>query len=267
VVNTLKAKSVQTAAHFAQKPKSWYDKLCEEESGTEQNSKQTKHLLLSGIEKHAIEKFKDWYNYHFIGYLPSDWIVSFRNDDIRNDDIHPKERDLRKVLRVIGLKADAIEALKMNDILDIATLNRTSKEWKTKGARSYSPEQEASRSYEWKDMGLTRNNASEIINFRHWYNFYVAGKKNVKGWVAEFNSAQYNKFLQRYEPGYDFRKPGWWASKNDNLKLSQEKQDYYDMMQKAAESGEVTDKQMYHFLKYMEKREKMSLIEEITSHH
>lgn len=42
VVDTLKAKSVQTAAHFAQKPRSWYDKLCEAESGTEQNSKQKK---------------------------------------------------------------------------------------------------------------------------------------------------------------------------------------------------------------------------------
>ncbi len=51
------------------------------------------------------------------------------------------------------------------------------------------------------------------------------------------------------------------------LNFSQERHDYYDMLQKAAKSGDVTDKQRYHLLKYMEKREKMSLIEEITSHH
>jgi hypothetical protein len=168
---------------------------------------------------------------------------------------------------VIGLKADAIEAQKMNNIVDIATLNDTSEEWKTQGESSCSSEQ-ASRSYEWKDMGLTRNNASRIINFRHWYNCYVAGKKNMKGWVAEFNRAQYNNFLQQYEPGDDFKKPSWWNFwQQDTLNFSQEKQDYYDVMQKAAESGDVTEEQRYHLLKYMEKREKMSLIEEITSHH
>jgi hypothetical protein len=177
VKNALKAKNVQTAAHFVQKPKSWYDKLCEEESGTEENSQQTRNLLLNGAEKYAIEKFKNWYSYHFIGYLPSGWNVSFRNDDV-----HPKERDLRKVLRVIGLKADAIRALKMNDVKDIATLNRTSKEWKTQGASETQKDGKLASQWQcWEEMGLTRSDASDIINFRHWYNFYVAGKKMKAG--------------------------------------------------------------------------------------
>ena len=125
VVKTLKAKSVQTPAHFVQKPKSWYSKL-EVDQDIGENEQQSKQLLLNGTEKFAIEKFKQWYTLNSIGYLPSDWVVSFRNGDI-----HPKERDLRKVLRVIGLNADAIDALKMNDIKDIATLNRASKDWRT----------------------------------------------------------------------------------------------------------------------------------------
>mmetsp|Transcript_12943 Transcript_12943/g.26167 ORF Transcript_12943/g.26167 Transcript_12943/m.26167 type:complete len:994 (-) Transcript_12943:1104-4085(-) len=322
VVDTLKAKGVQSPAHFVQKTKSWYDKLNEEPDVDES-------LLLKGPEKIAIEKFKQWYLFHSIGYLPSDWIVSFRNDDV-----HPKERDLRKVLRVIGVNADAIEALKMNDIKDVPTLNRTSKEWRTESARGLSSiadripwirggEQESrtiateggrglpsvadrnppvgggeyesrsnateigrgsftmadkiptiggeqeSRSNEWKDMGLTRNDAREIISFRHWYNLYIAGKLNMKGWTAEFNSAQYNNFLQRFEPGDNFRTPFWWKFKrHDRFMFSRESHDYYDMLQKAAESGYVTDVQRYHLMKYYkEDKEKMCLIEEITSHH
>jgi hypothetical protein len=162
VMNTLKAKSIQSPAHFVQKSKSWYNKL-EEEPDTEENGQQSNKLLLNGSEKVAIEKFKQWYLFHSIGYLPSDWIVSFRNDDV-----HPKERDLRKVLRVIGVNADAIEALKMNDIKDIPTLNRTSKDWRTENRRGLSSiavkipwigGEQVSRSNEWKDMGLTRNDA------------------------------------------------------------------------------------------------------------
>jgi len=265
VVDTLQAKSVQTAAHFAQKPRSWYDKLCEEESGTEQNSKQKKNHLLSGIEKHEIDKFKDWYSFHSIGYLPSDWIVSFRNDDVHQKQ---KERDLRKVLRVIGLNADAIEALEMNGIIDIATLIRTSYQWwrqdkwKHYAGFPWEPINES-----WKRMGLTWSDASDIINFRHWHNFYVRGKKNVKGWTAEFNSAQYNDFLQRYVSGNSFRPSPWKFWQHDSLKSSQERHDYYDIIQRAAESGDVTEAQSFHLLNYMEKREKRSVLEEITSQH
>jgi len=268
VMNTLEAKSIQSPAHFVQKSKSWYNKLGEEPD-TEENGQQSNKLLLNGSEKVAIEKFKQWYLFHSIGYLPSDWIVSFRNDDV-----HPKERDLRKVLREIGVNADAIEALKMNDIKDIPTLNRTSKEWRTESTRGLSSiadripwigAEQVSRSKEWKDMGLTRNDAREIISFRHWYNSYISGRLNMKGWTAEFNSVQYNNFLQRFEPGDNFRIPFW---KKDSLKFSQERHDYYDMLQEAAETGQVTDKQRYHLRKYYkEKREKMCLVEEITSNH
>ena len=87
----------------------------------------------------------------------------------------------------------------------------------------------------------------------------------MKGWTAEFNSAHYNNFLQRFEPGGNFRMPFRWK---DSLKFSQERHDYCDMLQAAAESGQVTDKQRYHLRKYYkEKREKMCLIEEITSNH
>jgi hypothetical protein len=273
VVKALEEKNVQTPAHFVQKPKSWFEKLCIGEPGTEENSNHH-HLLLNGTEKYAIEKFRAWYNFHFIGYLPSDWIVSFRNDDV-----HPKEREMRKVLRVIGLGADAIQALKMNDIRDVTALNRTSMDWRTEDRRSLVlpsftdsfPGTRGgdweSRSNEWKLMGLTRNDASDIINFRHWYKFYVAGKNNMKGWAAEFNSTQYRNFVQRYEPGDNFKKPSLLRSRKDKLTFSQEKKDYYEILQRAAEAGDVTGEQRYNLLQYMEKREKMSLIEEITSHH
>jgi len=238
------------------------------EPGAEENS----HLLLNGTEKYAIEKFRSWYNFHFIGYLPSDWIVSFRNDDV-----HSKEREMRKVLQVIGLGADAIQALKMNGIRDVIALNRTSRDWRTENRRGLSSvadslprmrgEDWESRSNEWKLMGLTRNDASDIINFRHWYKFYVAGKKNMKGWAAEFNSAQYRGFVQRYEPGDSFKMPTMLRFHRDRLTFSQEKQDYYEMLEKALEAGDVTAEQRYNLLQYMERREKMSLIEEITSQH
>ena len=34
---------------------------------------------------HAIEKFKEWYSYRFVGYLPSDWITPPLNAD--GDDV------------------------------------------------------------------------------------------------------------------------------------------------------------------------------------
>eukprot|EP00985_Skeletonema_marinoi_P029826 scaffold29257_cov77-Skeletonema_marinoi.AAC.2 len=241
VVKTLKAKSVQTPAHSF--------------------SPETKVLVQQARKKFAIEKFKQWYTLNSIGCLPSDWVVSFRNGDI-----HPKERDLRKVLRVIGLNADAINALKMNDIKDIATLNRASKDWRTDGEQD-----SRSKSNAWQRMRLNVNDASDIINFRHWYNCYVAGKLNMEGWAAEFNSAQYNNFILRYQPGDNFRMPFRWRWKfwqPDSLKFPQERHDYYDMLQEAAESGDVTDVQRYHLRKYYkEKREKMTLIDEITSNH
>ena len=166
----------------------------------------------------------------------------------------------------------------MNDIRSITNLNRTSKEWMTgsKGGfdslwgsltsnlRSRVLEQEK-RSKEWKQMGLNRNDASDVICFRHWYNFYVSGKKNMNGWVAEFNSAHYRNFIQLYEPGDYFKHPGVLTARKDKLRLSQEKQDYYAILQKATKAGDVSKEQRYHLLQYMERQEKMSIIDDIKS--
>ncbi len=256
IVKTLEAKSIESPAHFVQKPMSWYAKLCKEEQGSDIH--QSKTFLLSGSDKDAIKKFKEWYNHHSMGYLPSNWVASFRNDDL-----HPEERDLRRILREIGLNADAIEALKMNDITNIAFLNRTSMDWRTGRDGD-----EGSRCYEWKLMGLTRNDAHHIINFRHWHTFYIAGRSNTKNWTKEFNSAQYNHFLQRYQPGDNFSKPGRWKFwKRDSLKFPQEKHDYYDLIQKAAEAGDVTSEQRYHLMEFYNKRDKMQLIEGIELSH
>jgi len=73
-------------------------------------------------------------------YLPSDWIVSFRKEAEQ-----VKELEWRKVLRAIGLKADAIQSLEINDVCDFATLNYTSKKWKISEPR------------EWQKMGLREN--------------------------------------------------------------------------------------------------------------
>ena len=270
MVKTLEENNVQTPAHFVQKPKSWFKRLSTGGLNAEEGSN---NLLFNGTDRYAIEKFREWYSYRFVGYLPSDWIVTFRNDNV-----HPKERDLRKVLSVIGLNADAVRALKMNDIRSITNLNRTSKDWMTgsKGGfdslrgsltsnlRSRVLEQEK-RSKEWKQMGLTRNDASDVICFRHWYNFYVSGKKNMNGWVAEFSSAHYRNFIQLYEPGDYFKHPGVLTARKDKLRLSQEKQDYYAILQKATKAGDMSKEQRYHLLQYMERREKMSIIDDIES--
>lgn len=203
VVKALEDNKVQTPAHFVQKPKSWFEKL-----GTEENS----NALFNATEKDAIEKFKKWYSYRFIGYLPSDWILTFRNDEVR-----PGERELRMVMGEIGLPPDAIRSLKANGIRNITALNRESKDWRTeskekevtesgntKGSavahrifRKRDDEEQESRATKWKLMGLTRNDASDIICFRHWYDFYVAGKKHMKGWAEEFHSAHFRTFIQR----------------------------------------------------------------------
>ena len=55
---------------------------------------------------------------------------------------------------------------------------------------------------------------------------------------------------------------------HDRFTFSQERHDYYDMLQKANEAGDVSDKQRYYLMKYYkEKREKIQLVEEITLHH
>ena len=273
VVNSLKAKSVLTPAHFVQKPKSWFSKLeiisstLKVDSDVEQNEQQPNRLLLNGTDKFEIERFKQWYTSHMVGCLPPDWVVSFRNDDMQ-----PRERYLRKVLRTIGLSADVIDALKMNNILDVRALNEHSKYWRTS---SKSGDEQEDTSYSWQQMGLTRYEAKNIIEFRHWYNFYVAGKPDVTGWSSGFNLRQYLNFLQCYQPGDSFRMLSWWKFwqkckfwQPDSLRFPQERYDYYDMIQKAVDSGDVSNEQRYHLRKYYEeRREKMSLMEEITINH
>jgi len=74
--------------------------------------------------------------------------------------------------------------------------------------------------------------------------------------------------VQRYiDPSKvdDFKKPGWWASRNDSLKLGQEKQDYYDILHAAAEDGHLTKQDRNRLRQhYQERREKMELIQEIN---
>ena len=75
---------------------------------------------------------------------------------------------------------------------------------------------------EWQQMGLPEKDARNIIHFRHWYNFYVA-KKDKSDWTSEFDSSQFERFVQRYiDPSKldDFKKPNWWQSKTDTLELS-----------------------------------------------
>ena len=58
--------------------------------------------------------------------MPSDWILSFHKEASQ-----VRELEWRKVLKAIGLRADAIQALEINDVCDFATLNHRSKKWKS----------------------------------------------------------------------------------------------------------------------------------------
>jgi hypothetical protein len=147
-----------------------------------------------------------------------------------------KELEWRKVLRAIGLKADAIQALEINDVCDFATLNETSEEWRITKSDG---DESSSDSNEWQKLGLKKNDARNIIYFRHWHNFYVAGTKDKGDWAAEFSSAQYERrYIDPRKPN-EIKKPGWWVfgserqlgfweSKNDSLKLCKEKKEYLD---------------------------------------
>jgi len=259
---TLKGSGIHTPASFVGKSKYWYEH----------------EIALDSADIHEIEKFKKWYKYQLDTYLPSDWIVSFRKDSTRVTEIK-----WRKVLKAIGLKADAIQALEINDVCDFATLNHTSKKWKISepGSKKLRSDVSSSDSTEpnssisnmekwdeWQKMGLKESDARHIINFRHWHKFYVARKKVKSNWEEEFNSAQYERFVQRYiDPSKldEFKKPDWWASRNDSLKLAQEKQDYHDILQAAAEDGHLTEQDRSRLRQhYQERREKMELIQEIN---
>lgn len=252
---TLQVNGVHSPDSFVEKSKYWYEH----------------EIKFTSRQISQIEKFKKWYKHQLDDYLPSDWIVSFRKDSK-----HEGEIEWRKVLKAIGLKADAIQALEINDIRDFATLIRTSEKWRING-----PDAKAKKSpdgsmpvwNEWQECGLKENDTRTIISFRQWHKFYVAGQKDKDDWAEEFNCAQYKRFVQRY---IDPNRPeqgrsksswrrGWWASSDDSLTMSREKKDFRDMLERAAETGTVTEEVRYRLTKhYDERREKMDLIQEIN---
>eukprot|EP00985_Skeletonema_marinoi_P004600 scaffold1991_cov73-Skeletonema_marinoi.AAC.1 len=249
VKESLKDNGVHTPASFVEKSKYWYEHEIE----------------LSSTDVNEIEKFKQWYKYQLDTYLPSDWIVAFREEAA-----HVNDLEWRKVLKAIGLKADAIQAVEINDICDFVTLVYTSEKWRIAEPTSKKNRYDVIKTDwdGWKSLGLKEKDARHIINFRHWHNFYVAGKKDKSDWATEFNSAHYERFVQRYtnptKPD-KFNKPGWWASKNDHLKMSKEKHDYFDILHQAVEAGSVTEEQRYQLRQhYKGRREKMELIQEIN---
>eukprot|EP00985_Skeletonema_marinoi_P015596 scaffold8093_cov174-Skeletonema_marinoi.AAC.7 len=278
---SLKDNGVHTPASFVEKSRYWYEQV----------------MKLSSTDIDEIVKFQNWYKYQLDTYLPSDWIASFREEAAQVSDL-----EWRKVLKAIGLKADAIQALEINDICDFGTLNHRSKNWRiTKKdgdddvgrcllwGNNNSPSPNSPTNVEtpqdttadsdwneWKSLGLNMNDARNIINFRRWHNFYVA-KKDKNDWAASFKSAHYERFVQRYvDPSKpdDYKppslweswlKPSWWEiPKKDNLKTSMEKKEYLDMIQAAAEDGFVTKENRHRLRAYYDgRREKMDLIEDI----
>ncbi len=254
---SLDKSGVKTPASFVMKSKYWF-----------------KHEIeLSSSEICEIEKFKRWYKYQLDKYLPSDWIVAFREEAAQ---VQGVDFEWRKVLKTIGLKADAIQALEINDISDFINLIYTPEKGRvTKPKRMNGGVEGISDSdwNEWQKIGLKKNDARHIINFCHWHKFYVAGQKDKSDWAAEFNSAHYERFIQRYiDPSKpdEFRTPGWWnldswTWKSDVLRMSEEKQDYFDILQEAVEAGSLTEEQRYHLRQhYKGRREKMELIQEIN---
>jgi hypothetical protein len=266
---SLKDNGVHTPASFVEKSRYWYELV----------------MKLSSTDIDEIVKFQNWYKYQLDTYLPSDWMASFREEAAQVNDL-----EWRKVLKAIGLKADAIQALEINDICDFGTLNHTSKNWRiTKKDGDHdvgrcllwgnTPEDTTADSDwdGWKSLGLKEKDARNIINFRRWHNFYVA-KKDKNDWAASFKSAHYERFVQRYvdpskpddyePPGLweSWLKPSWWeVPKKDNLKTSMEKKEYLDMIQVAAEDGFVTKENRYRLRAYYDgRREKMDLIEDIN---
>ena len=245
----IKDNGVHTPESLVEKSKYWYEHEIE----------------LCSTDMDEIEKFKKWYKYQLDDYLPSDWIMAFRNGRKRM-----KVFEWRKVLKAIGLDDDMVQTLEINDICDFASLIYTSDKWRITKPTSKKNGGDVSNSdwNEWQCFGLKESDARNIVNFRRWHKFYVAGEKNKNNWAIEFNTAHYERFVQRYvDPSKpdEFKTPGWWASKNDSLKLSQENHDYFDILHQAVEAGSVTEEQRYQLRQhYKGRREKMELIQEIN---
>ncbi len=227
-------------------------------------------MKLSSRQISQIEKFKRWYNYQLDDYLPSDWIVSFRKDSEGDGAI-----EWRKVLKAIGLKADAVQALELNDISDFETLIHASEKWRVNGPKAGESPRSMPSCNEWQESGLKESDARNIISFRQWHKFYVAGQEDKADWAADFSSAHYKRFVQRH---IDLNKPdeelgwrkslwklGWWASPDDSLTMSREKKDVHNMLERASEDGIVTDEVRYRLRQHFDgRREKMDLLQEIN---
>eukprot|EP00984_Skeletonema_dohrnii_P034264 scaffold33512_cov113-Skeletonema_dohrnii-CCMP3373.AAC.5 len=251
----LKDNGVHTPASFVDKSKYWYEH----------------EMTLSSTDVNEIERFKQWYKYQLDTHLPLDWIASFRMDSTKE-----KKIEWRKVLKAIGMDDDAIQALEINGICDFVTLIHKSQKWRIAEPTSKKNWGDVSNTNywnEWESLGLKEKDARNIINFRHWHKFYVAGKKDRSGWATEFQSKQYNNFVQRLVDPIKLEMPcwwkswwkrGWWVSKFDSPKLDKEKHDYYNILHRAVEDGSLTEEQRYHLRQhYKGRREKMNLIQEI----
>lgn len=72
-------------------------------------------------------------------------------------------------------------------------------------------------------------------------------------------------FVQRYDAGEDYKKPGEWAKSRDILKLSKEMKNFREHIDEVAESGKMTPGQRYHLQKYFEKKPLMDLVRTIKA--
>ena len=244
----LKEKGVYSPTKFAGKSKYWF---------------KAENFDVNDEDIYEIERFKKWLNGQLDLYLPSDWIDSFRVDNM-----NMRKIEWRRVLKAVGLDDDALHALEINNVHDFDTLNRMSEKWRITADLDNGGASFSTNSKEWQKMGIEEEDARHIINFRHWYNIYVAGKSGMNDWTSNFHSKQYNEFVRRHtnpsKPD-EFKKPGWLMKMNNGLKTPKEKKEYLDVLQEAAEDGVVNEKQQYYLRQhYEQRREKMELIQEIN---
>jgi len=144
VKETLKGNGVRTPASLVGKSKYWYEN----------------EIKLSSADINEIEELKKWYKYQLDTYLPSDGFVLFRKGAGQVEEL-----EWRKVLRAIGLKADAIQALEINDVCDFATLNHTSKKWKISepSSKTLRSDENLSDWKDWQKMGLTGTSFTLLV--------------------------------------------------------------------------------------------------------
>ena len=254
--DTLKNKGIHTPASFVELSKHWF----EHDDGVKD--------VINSTQVAEIERFKKWYqNYQLDTYLPSDWIVSFRVDRMKET-----EMEWRRVLKATGLSNDTIYTLEINGVCDFGTLNRKSGKWRvSESAKKWLQCNSVTDPmvFEWKKLGLKESDARNIIQFRHWFNFYARGKGigSNCNWTLGFSSKHYNNFVGRYiDPNKldDFKKPNFWESRYDELKASKERTDYLDMLQIAVEDGSISQEHRYRLRQhYNGRKEKMELIQEI----